>query len=121
MKKLVVVMLILFAGISVQAQEKKSKNAKYELEVKGNCGDCKKRIEKAAYGVKGVKSAEWHADHQDLHLVIDENKCSLDDVRKAVAGSGHDTDTLKATDEAYDGLHSCCKYDREAETEHSEH
>lgn len=119
MKKLIFVMLIVFAGFSAQAQEK-NKNAKDEIEVKGNCGDCKKRIEKAAYSVKGVKSAEWHADHQDLHLVYDQNKCTLDDIRKAVAATGHDTDEVKATDAAYDALHGCCKYDRNAEVEHTE-
>lgn len=122
MKKLVLVMLIMLAGFTAQAQEKKNKNAKAEIGVSGNCGDCKKRIETAAYSVKGVKSADWHADHQDLHLVYDENKCSLDDIRKAVAATGHDTDEVKATDEAYDGLHGCCKYDRDAAKEaHDEH
>ncbi|MCW4469482.1 metal transporter [Flavobacterium sp. MFBS3-15] len=112
MKKLVLVMLVLFMGVSLQAQEKKNKNAKAEIEVKGNCDQCKKRIEKAAYTVKGVKSAVWHQDHQDLHLIIDETKCSLDDVRAAVAKSGHDTDKVKATDEDYNKLHHCCKYDK---------
>ncbi|MGQ2982212.1 heavy-metal-associated domain-containing protein [Flavobacterium sp.] len=112
MKKLVLMMLVLFMGISLQAQEKKNKNAKAEIEVKGNCDQCKKRIEKAAYTVKGVKSAVWHQDHQDLHLIIDETKCSLDDVRAAVAKSGHDTDKVKATEEDYNKLHSCCKYDK---------
>ncbi|WP_294821196.1 metal transporter [uncultured Flavobacterium sp.] len=112
MKKLVLAMLVLFMGISLQAQEKKNKNAKAEIEVKGNCEQCKKRIEKAAYSVKGVKSAVWHQDHQDMHLIIDENKCSLDDVRAAVAKSGHDTDKIKAEKEDYDKLHHCCKYDK---------
>jgi copper chaperone CopZ len=112
MKKFLLVLLVMFAGITMQAQEAKKKNAEYEIEVKGNCDQCKKRIEKAAYTVKGVKSAEWHADHQDLHLILDENKCSVDDVRAAVAKSGHDTDEVKATDEDYDSLHGCCKYDR---------
>ena len=40
------------------AQEKKSKNKKVEFKVAGNCEMCEKRIEKAAYSVKGVKSAE---------------------------------------------------------------
>lgn len=112
MKKLVLVLLVLFMGVTMQAQEKKNKNAKAEIEVKGNCEQCKKRIEKAAYSVKGVKSAVWHQDHQDLHLIIDETKCSLDDVRAAIAKSGHDTDTKKAEKEDYDNLHSCCKYER---------
>jgi mercuric ion binding protein len=113
MKKLVLIMMVLFAGITMQAQEKKSKNAKAEIEVKGNCDQCKKRIEKAAYSVKGVKSAVWHQDHQDMHLIIDETKCTLDDVRNAVAKSGHDTDKVKAEKKDYDNLHSCCKYDRD--------
>ena len=33
----------------------------------------------------------------------------------AVAKVGHDTDMHKATDEAYNKLPSCCKYDRTAE------
>lgn len=112
MKKIILVVLIMLAGFTMQAQEKKNKNAKQNIEVKGNCDQCKKRIEKAAYGVKGVKSAQWNADNQALSLIVDETKCSADDVRKAVAKSGHDTDKVKATDEDYKNLHHCCQYDR---------
>lgn len=111
MKKIIFVLLIMIAGFTAQAQEKK-KAAKYDVEVKGNCDQCKRRIEKAAYSVKGVKSAEWHEDDQTLHLIIDETKCSTDDVRAAVAKSGHDTDKVKATEDAYNNLHSCCQYKR---------
>lgn len=112
MKRILLILLVALIGIPVQAQEKKSKNAKHEVEVYGNCEICKKRIEKAAYSVPGVKSAAWHQDHKDLHLIIDENKCSVEDVQKAVAKSGHDTEGVKAKDEDYDKLHACCKYDR---------
>lgn len=112
MKKLLLALLVIFMGVNMQAQEKKNKNAKHEIEVSGNCDMCKKRIEKAAFSVKGVKYAQWHADHQDLHLIIDETKCSLDDVRKAVAKAGHDTDKVKAKDADYEGLHDCCQYER---------
>ena len=114
MKKILLVLLVMLTGMAVQAQEKKkNKNAKYEVEVYGNCEMCKKRIEKAAYSVPGVKSAVWHQDHQDMHLIIDENKCSVEDVKKAVAAAGHDTQDVKAKDEAYAKLHSCCQYERE--------
>lgn len=114
MKKLILVLLVTFVGLSVQAQEKqdKNKNAKYEIVVNGNCGICKKRIEKAAYSVPGVKSAQWHEDHHDMHLIIDETKCSIDDVHAAVAKAGHDTDKVKAKDEDYTKLHGCCQYER---------
>ena len=110
MKKVVVVVLFAILGMNVNAQEKKSKNKNVKVEVSGICEMCEKRIEKAAYSVKGVKSAEWHADHQDLHLIIDETKCSVIDVEKAIAKVGHDTKDIKATDAEYAKLHGCCKY-----------
>jgi copper chaperone CopZ len=73
---------------------------------------CEKRIEKAAFSVKGVKSADWHIDHKDIHLIIDENKCSVEDVAKAIAAVGHDTEFIKAKDEDYEKLHGCCLYNR---------
>ena len=112
MKKIILVLMISLMGISVQAQEKKNKNAKHDIEVNGNCDMCKKRIEKAALSVKGVKSAVWHADHQDMHLILDENKCTVDQVHEAVAKVGHDTEKVKATDEAYNNLHGCCQFER---------
>lgn len=110
MKKLVAVVLFAFIGMNVNAQEKPNKNKKVEVAVSGNCDMCEKRIEKAAYSVKGVKSAEWHADHQDLHLIIDETKCKLIDVEKAIAKVGHDTQDIKATEEEYAKVHGCCQY-----------
>jgi cation transport ATPase len=102
-------MVVTFGASS---QEKKNKNAKYDIEVNGNCEQCKKRIEKAAYSVSGVKSAVWHIDDHKLHLIINEEKTSLAEVKKAVAKLGHDTDDVKATDAAYENLHHCCKYER---------
>ncbi len=110
--KNIIFVLIALVSFGVTAQDKKNKNAKYNIEVNGNCDQCKKRIEKAAYSVSGVKSAVWHIDDHTLHLIINEEKTSLEDVQKAVAKVGHDTDNVKATDEAYENLHHCCKYDR---------
>lgn len=115
MKQLFLISCLFILSITATAQEKnekKNKNAQHEITVAGNCDMCKKRIEKAAYSVKGVKKAQFHADHFDVHLVIDENKCSLDDVKKAIAKAGHDTDTHRADDETYNNLHHCCKYER---------
>ena len=105
-------MMLLFVTLSAKAQDKKNKNAKYNIEVNGNCVQCKKRIEKAAFSVSGVKSAEWDINDHILHLIINEEKCSLLDVKKAVAKIGHDTEEVKATDEVYAKLHSCCQYER---------
>lgn len=113
-KYLVLLLAVLGVAFTSTAQEKKNKNSKVDVEVKGNCDMCKKRIEKAAFGVKGVKSAEWHSDDQTLHLIIDENKTTPLKVEEAVAKAGHDTKEVKATNENYDNLHGCCKYERES-------
>lgn len=110
------VLTVVGFALSTHAQEKKNKNAKVDIEVLGNCDMCKKRIEKAAYTVKGVKSAEWHAEDQTLHLIIDENRTNSKKIQEAVANAGHDTkigeSSIKATNETYNNLHHCCMYDR---------
>jgi mercuric ion binding protein len=111
-KNVFLVLLMVVVGFSAQGQEKKNKNAKYTTEVNGNCEQCQKRIQKAAYSVPGVKSASWSIETHQLTLIVNEEKCSLSDVKKAIAKVGHDTDDSKATKEDYDNLHSCCKYDR---------
>ncbi len=112
MKKIILGILLSVLAFSAQAQTKKKKNGTYEIEVNGNCEMCKKRIEKAAFSVKGVKTAEYHIDDNTLHLILNENKCSVIDVQKAIAKAGHDTENVKATDEDYDKLHGCCRYER---------
>lgn len=112
MKRIVLLVLACLFSLTMVAQEKKSKNKKVVIKVAGNCGMCEKRIEKAAYSVKGVKNAEWHVDCQDIHLVIDETKCSADDVAKAIATVGHDTGSIKADNAVYEKLHGCCNYER---------
>ncbi|MFY8186756.1 MAG: heavy-metal-associated domain-containing protein [Flavobacterium sp.] len=112
MKKILLLIVLFTFSVQAEAQTKKDKNAKHTVGVNGNCEMCKKRIEKAAFLVKGVKSAVWHADHQDIHLVIDENKCTVEDVQKAIAAVGHDTDLVKADDAVYEKIHGCCQYER---------
>ena len=112
MKYIILVMVTIFVGFSAQSQEKKNKNAHYTTEVKGNCEQCQKRIQKAAFSVPGVKSANWNIETHQLSLILNEEKCSPLDVKKAIAKVGHDTDEMKATKEDYDNLHSCCKYER---------
>ena len=112
MKNIILVLLVFLAGFTVQAQEKKNKNAKYVTEVNGNCEDCQKRIQKAAYSVPGVKSASWNIETHQLSLIINEEKTSALAVKKAIANVGHDTDVVKATNEVYEKLHHCCLYER---------
>jgi copper chaperone CopZ len=79
--------------------------------VNGICELCKARIEKAAK-TDGVESADWNISTHMLTIAYDQAKTSGDDVQKKIAAAGHDTEKYKATDEAYNKLPSCCKYDR---------
>jgi mercuric ion binding protein len=95
-----------------------------KFKVYGNCGMCEKRIEKAANAVEGVTSSDWDKDTKQMVVVYDNSKTSLMDIEKAIAAVGHDTDMVKADDEAYNALPSCCQYDRSSEensNESSEH
>lgn len=112
MKNLVMGMLLLMVTLSTQAQVKKNKNAKYTIEVNGNCEQCQNRIQKAAFSVNGVKAANWNIDTHQLSLIINEEKTSIGEIKRAIAKVGHDTEGVKATKEDYDKLHSCCQYER---------
>lgn len=80
--------------------------------VKGNCGMCKDKIEKAANGLDGVKAANWNIDSKELTVAFDASKISIDTIHQSIAASGYDTDKVRAEDAVYNNLHHCCKYDR---------
>ncbi len=83
-----------------------------EFKVWGNCGMCKKTIEKAAKGLEGVQSANWNVDTHQFSVVFDPNKTSVKQVHQAIAKAGYDTDLLSGDDTAYKNLHGCCQYER---------
>lgn len=105
--KRILIITMLFIGTVSFAQ---NKNAKATLEVDGVCLMCKSRIEKACLNTKGVKGAVWDVKTHQLSLFFDENKTSLKTIQKNVAAVGHDTKGLKASNEAYETVHACCKY-----------
>ncbi|WP_339660042.1 heavy-metal-associated domain-containing protein [uncultured Polaribacter sp.] len=116
MKKIIFILSIVMIGFSVQSQEvKKNKNAKVSFEVDGICGMCKKRIETAALKTKGVKFAIWSVETHQLNLILDERKTDIKTIQSNILGVGHDVvgfdkKKVKATDEAYNSVHPCCKY-----------
>lgn len=81
------------------------------FQILGNCGMCKRTIEKAAASA-GATSAIWDVEKDLLTVTFDPAKTSVDAIQKAVALSGYDNAGYKAPDEAYNNLHGCCQYDR---------
>jgi len=102
------VVVLTFLGSAVFAQTKTEK-----INVLGNCGMCKKKIE-SALKVSGVSAADWDTKSKVLTVSYDSTKISNQQVQEKVAAAGYDTEKVKATNEAYEKLHSCCQYDRTA-------
>ncbi len=117
MKKLFLTTVLIMLSFLSFAQQK---NKKMTMEVDGKCDMCKERIEKAVLNVEGVKYALWDIPSHQLSLIIDERKTDPMKIKTALVEVGHDTKELKATEEAYDSVHPCCKY-REDDTDDSGH
>jgi len=83
--------------------------------VSGNCGMCKSRIEKAAKEA-GATAASWNTESKQLTVTLPAN-ITLASIQQKVAAVGHDNAGAKATDEVYNKLHGCCKYDRNGAVE----
>ncbi|MGE5107185.1 MAG: cation transporter [Sphingobacteriales bacterium] len=98
---------VFFSMTSLFAQTVK----KETIKVNGECGMCKKKIEKAAKA-NGAALANWNADTKILQVSYNPGKTSSDKIQKAIADAGYDTEKYSATDDAYNQLDECCKYDR---------
>jgi outer membrane receptor for ferrienterochelin and colicins len=79
--------------------------------VDGICGMCKDRIEEAVLTIAGVKKASWDVPSRILQVkVLDPENFDEMQIHNTVAGVGHDTKKVKATEEEYEQIHACCKY-----------
>lgn len=108
-------LLISFSTIAF-AQTKSEK-----IKVNGECGMCKSKIEKAAKSA-GASYALWDVDNKVLTVKYDSKTSNTAKIEQAVAGVGYDTQNVKATDESYNNLHGCCKYERaQATTDAASH
>jgi hypothetical protein len=82
------------------------------LKIAGECGMCKKKIEKAAKEA-GAVYALWNKDTKILTIKYSSSTTNTAKIEQKIAGVGYDTPNFKATDEAYNELDECCKYERE--------
>ena len=109
MKTFIIFIIALIFSIKVQAQSTVTTST---VSVKGNCDECKERIENAA-DIKGVKNAIWNETKQALTVTFDSKKVTLEQIETAIAKSGHKTAHHDADSKAYNGLPKCCKYENE--------
>ena len=102
--------LITAFGLSTFAGSQKNPTPQ-SFKVLGNCGMCKKTIEKAALKT-GASKAEWNKETKMLSVQYNPKKMTADDILKSVAYAGYDNEKYLAPTESYNNLHECCKYDR---------
>jgi mercuric ion binding protein len=107
-KMLSLLALVFITVTTVTAQTEKTE----KFEVAGNCGMCETRIENAATSVDGVLSADWDKETKMIEVKYNSDKVAIQKVDMAIAKVGHDTEMHKASDEVYDKLPGCCKYER---------
>lgn len=105
MKNIIAIVLLIMAGLSLKAADMRTDTIK----VSGNCEMCEMRITSAAK-IKGVQSVSWDMDTQKLTVTYDAEKVSMEKIEQRIAAAGHDTEHVKASENAYQSLHKCCKY-----------
>lgn len=104
MRTLIVLIICL---VSLGARAQSTKTATFT--VKGNCEDCKERIENAA-DIKGVKICTWNPDTKVASVTYDTGKTDLRKIQEAIAAKGYDAADVKGNLAAYNKLPQCCKY-----------
>lgn len=118
MKRIALTLLVMATLVSsgLYAQEKTE-----TVKVYGECGMCKKRIEKAAMAA-GATTAVWNEETKMLSFTVPAGVAPRS-IEKKIAAAGHDTKNETADDAVYNKLPGCCKYDRKGKggEDHKDH
>ncbi len=114
MKKLVssLCLIAVFIFLSIDSTTAQSTIVTDTLVVNGDCNMCKKKIETACFGLKGMKTANWDDEALKLIVSYDSKKTNADAILKRISLLGYDNQNYRADDKAYYKLEECCQYDR---------
>lgn len=108
MKNIIALSFVMLAAATFTFAQQKTET----LKVAGNCGMCKKTIEKSAKEA-GASYALWNKDSKMLTIKYNTASTNKKKIESKIAEAGYDTPDFKATDEAYSKLDGCCQYERE--------
>jgi periplasmic mercuric ion binding protein len=73
------------------------------------CEECRSAIISALNFEKGVKHSDVDVARDEITIVYNASKTDPDRLRKAVASTGYDADSIPADMKAYQRLKPCCK------------
>ena len=80
-----------------------------EFFVRGNCGMCEDRIEDTIEDLDGVKKVEWDQATKTAKVWYDAALVNQDQMEKAAADAGHETEKFQSPEAVYNALPMCCK------------
>ncbi len=104
---------VLMLGLAtLTACNQKNANAEASFKVWGNCKMCKKTIETSLKDKAGIAEAAWDVKTKQMKVSFDTAQIKLQDIQQYIAAAGYDNEGVRGNDQAYAGLHECCKYDR---------
>lgn len=109
------IMLVSFTSSFAQIKNQETVSEK----IFGNCGMCKKTIEKAG-NLKNIAAVEWDKETKMATISYDAKKTKKDEILKRIALVGYDNNSFLAPDEAYLSLPNCCQYERVNKTSSTE-
>lgn len=108
---LLAIACICFVSSSTTFAQSISNSKTETFKVWGNCGMCKKTIEKAA-NKEGVVSADWNKTTKIITVTYDSTQTTVDQIQSKIAEAGYDNVGHTAHDENYSKLSKCCRYER---------
>ena len=116
MKKIIFIMLLIFAASKLPAQVMQAKAVWATLSVPQlKCWECKERLDEYLLTEKGPNGdagiIQWKITFSTATIRIQyvPDRITLDYIKTAIANAGFDVDTVKADDEAYKKLPPICK------------
>ncbi len=109
-------LLLAIAALTIPTISFAQKTKSETFNVSGECGMCKKKIEKAAKEA-GASYAVWNLQTKVLNVTYNASNTSASIIQQKIASVGYDTPQHKSTDEAYNALDECCQYAREIKKE----
>jgi copper chaperone CopZ len=116
MKNSIIIFILASAAI-VTGFVKPPKKETISFKVSGTCNMCKERIEKAL-DKPGIKSAKYDIASETVTVTFVPKKLEAIQLHNLVAIAGHDTEMVKASEQAYENLPECCKYREGAKCDH---
>ncbi|HEX5026697.1 MAG TPA: heavy metal-associated domain-containing protein [Agriterribacter sp.] len=73
------------------------------------CEKCKKRIEDYMKYEEGISKVVVNYKRKEATITYNPNRTNIENVKTGIANAGYDADDVKANEDSYKALPTCCK------------